>query len=510
MSKTMAHKKMAGRTLRGMALLAAVGLLSQAQPVSAQGDAATASQRKALSILDRGIEAAGGWEAVANTKTFSERMSLVQTRRGQEVRPGADAAPEPARVYTFSADSDLRSFVAQVFPSDTASAPAGRIVRTSGKWRMIRTPQNTVADIDDPALVEGIFSVATFAPDVLRAARQQAATLRYKDRADGPQGPEESITFAGDDGLRTTLAFSARTGRMLRVERPREHPLFGDLTLRVAFDDFRPAGDLVAPYRITADLPDVFHVEGTCSEIVPGAPLDSSLLQPPEGARPDPRVSSSGKQVVEPFPGVHHLLNIVQGYNALYVEQPEGVFVIEAPGGLSTSEEILAAVAARVPGKPVRGLVLTHHHYDHAAGLWTYIERGIPIITTPGNRAFVETVAAAPRTMDGGHAPARAKVELVEGRRTIGSGPNRFELINVGPNPHADEILIAYFPERRMMYVPDIYGYFPGFTPPPLLLSFAERLDSLNLDVQTVLTAHTDPDTMEGLKRMVQRARGAR
>jgi glyoxylase-like metal-dependent hydrolase (beta-lactamase superfamily II) len=266
----------------------------------------------------------------------------------------------------------------------------------------------------------------------------------------------------------------------------------------------------VVPYRITTELPGVFQAEAACTEVTPGAPLDASMLAVPEGVRPDPRASTSGKHSVEPFPGIHHLVNVVPGYNMLWVEQEDGVYVIEAPDGPGTSEEVLADVAARAPGKPVRGFVLTHFHYDHSAGLWTYIERGIPIWTTQGVRDFVEEVAAAPRTLAGVREARKPVMEMVEGRRMIGSGPNRFELIDAGPNPHAEQILIVYFPERKLLYVPDIYGYYPGFTPPPLLQSFADRLDALNLDIRTVLTAHTDPDSIEGMQRMIRQVRGGR
>jgi hypothetical protein len=39
-----------------------------------------------------------------------------------------------------------------------------------------------------------------------------------------------------------------------------------------------------------------------------------------------------------------------------------------------------------------------------------------------------------------GAPPLEPEIELVEGRRMIGAGPNRFELIDAGPNPHAEEM----------------------------------------------------------------------
>ena len=64
----------------------------------------------------------------------------------------------------------------------------------------------------------------------------------------------------------------------------------------------------------------------------------------------------------------------------------------------------------------------------------------------------------------------------------------------------ADEILIASFQEHRLLQVPDIYGYLPGFTPPPLLLSFADRLDALGLDVETIATPHAELSSVSELR----------
>ena len=84
------------------------------------------------------------------------------------------------------------------------------------------------------------------------------------------------------------------------------------------------------------------------------------------------------------------------------------------------------------------------------------------------------------------------------------------ELIDVGANPHAEQILVAYFPEHRLMWVPDIYGYLPGYTPPPLLLAFAKRFAELELDVETFATAHTETTTLEEFWEMVEEVGGER
>jgi glyoxylase-like metal-dependent hydrolase (beta-lactamase superfamily II) len=153
-------------------------------------------------------------------------------------------------------------------------------------------------------------------------------------------------------------------------------------------------------------------------------------------------------------------------------------------------------------------VVLTHHHTDHSGGLWTYLARGITVFTTPGNEALVRAIASAPRAVDGRLvAVPQPRIEIVAQRRTLGSGANAVELIDVGPNPHAAEILVAYLPGRKMLYVPDIYGYSPEFQPPEMLVAFADTVARMKLKVETFVTAHTEPTTWAQYQEGVAQAR---
>jgi glyoxylase-like metal-dependent hydrolase (beta-lactamase superfamily II) len=247
-------------------------------------------------------------------------------------------------------------------------------------------------------------------------------------------------------------------------------------------------------------------------EVALDANLDESLLVRPEGVPVVPGdggapSASNAFALSKIQDGVYLISDVTPQYNVMFVEQEDQVVVIEAPGGGDVTKRVLEIVHETVPGKPIK-LILTHHHFDHTAGLWKYLEKGIPVVATPGNEDFVRQVAAAPRTMAGAWDISNPEFEIVShGRSVIGSGADRIELIDVGPNPHADEILIAYMPARKLMWVADIYGYVPGFTPPPLLLSFADKMDELNLDIETILTAHTPPGTIEEYRDYVRQTR---
>ena len=100
---------------------------------------------------------------------------------------------------------------------------------------------------------------------------------------------------------------------------------------------------------------------------------------------------------------------------------------------------MLGKITETLPGKPVQYALITHYHYDHSGGLWGYMTEGTTVVTTPGNSEFVYDIAAAPRTLKCERPLAtKPDVELVTGKRTFGTGEQRVELYEVGPNPHVE------------------------------------------------------------------------
>jgi glyoxylase-like metal-dependent hydrolase (beta-lactamase superfamily II) len=183
-------------------------------------------------------------------------------------------------------------------------------------------------------------------------------------------------------------------------------------------------------------------------------------------------------------------------HHSLFVVFEDHVVVVEAPLGEERSLAVLAKIAEVAPGKPVRYVVPTHYHSDHTGGLRTYIAKGVTVLTTPRNKAFVESLAKATKTIRPdalARTPRAPVVETFSGKRVLDDGKRTLELRDVGPNPHVTEAVVAWLPRQKAVFVSDLFtipvqGPFPPAS--PALVAFAEALQKQGLEVETIAPGH--------------------
>jgi hypothetical protein len=156
-------------------------------------------------------------------------------------------------------------------------------------------------------------------------------------------------------------------------------------------------------------------------------------------------------------------------WNVLLVRQPDGVVVIEPPHSSRYSRLVIAEAARRFPGVPIKAVIAADFMWSHYAGIREYIARGVPVYTPDANVADLRRILAAPHrlTPDSlARAPRPAVITGVASRLTIGTGPNRIELLPaVGAGTdYGEHMLVAYLPERRLLYASDLLPT-PAFEP---------------------------------------------
>jgi glyoxylase-like metal-dependent hydrolase (beta-lactamase superfamily II) len=62
-------------------------------------------------------------------------------------------------------------------------------------------------------------------------------------------------------------------------------------------------------------------------------------------------------------------------HNSVAIEMKDQVIVVETPLYDGRAAAVLAKARELVPGKPVRTVINSHHHFDHAGGLRAAVAR---------------------------------------------------------------------------------------------------------------------------------------
>jgi glyoxylase-like metal-dependent hydrolase (beta-lactamase superfamily II) len=137
--------------------------------------------------------------------------------------------------------------------------------------------------------------------------------------------------------------------------------------------------------------------------------------------------------------------------------------VFDAPISDWQSNWTLSALRAKYLGKPVKCLVLTHHHMDHVGGIRAYASAGATIVVGKGTAEHYRRVLAAPYTRNPDLSPqdlSRTPIVEVAEKYAIIDSAREVAVYAIEPNPHAQGLLIGYVPDAKLGFVTDIWS--PG------------------------------------------------
>jgi len=150
--------------------------------------------------------------------------------------------------------------------------------------------------------------------------------------------------------------------------------------------------------------------------------------------------------------------------NNLVVAMSDGLAVFDAPYGELQSKWVIEAAKKKFPGKPIKYLILTHHHMDHTGGMRTFVAEGATVIVPQGDKAYFEADARRPHTVvpdeqQKKHNKAAKVVEVKDQMSLKDDAGNEIRLYNI-PNPHVQGMIMGHVVKDNVVWVTDIWS--PG------------------------------------------------
>ncbi|WP_159396543.1 MBL fold metallo-hydrolase [Sorangium cellulosum] len=518
------HSLFGSRALRAVAIAASAALAGCAE----DPDIPAAPDE---SPLEKAFAAIGGRDAVTALSTFRIESSGSRWLRGEAYSPDqpasyvgdftldldVDATGDRFRlhyardihflgmIYKTDYDLILNGEKGHVEGTDGIFGPTGEV--PSDRWASTRKQQR---------LLNPHFVLRDIAADPALVLDDKGESVVY--------GKRYQLVVVHDAVSPLTLYVDAATGTIDRVTITENDPVVRDTTLEIAYAGWAQAqgGSLSFPSEVSIlKNGELVHHE-TRSSVEVGGSLAAETFALPDGMIPEfsPDQATRGEieheyhedveSVGVPFdayarsdisaaeiaPGIHHLTG--GSHHSLLVEQANGLILVEAPLGEVRSQAILDWVGSTFNSKPITHVVATHFHSDHSAGVRTIAAAGAEVVVGEPSVRFYQDVFARESTI---LPDALAKRSITPKIRAVArdgqlvlEDERRPVVIYPVQNSHAVDMVFAYVPQEKLVFVSDLLIAATPLVITPPFTNFGRELndaiEALGIEVSTFAAAH--------------------
>ncbi len=320
---------------------------------------------------------------------------------------------------------------------------------------------------------------------VIKAAMRNGATAVTRTE-DGKT--YTAVSFA-QPGILSATALIGSDGLVERIESRLPHPVLGDTDVVTRFSDYRDVSGVKFPMRIRQTQGAYEVLDLAVKDVQPNAPVD---IQVPDAVR-----TATERVIVEKAAeGVWFLAG--GSHNSVAIEMKDHLILVESPLYDGRATAVLAEAKKLAPGKPVRYVVNSHHHFDHSGGLRAAVADGATLVTSAMAKPYFERIFANPNRVapdllaKSGRSPT---IVGVNGTQTFSDGERSVEIHEMDGSLHAVGFMMVYLPKEKLLIQADAFTPgAPGAAPPPvpnaLQVNLVQNIERRSMTVERILPLH--------------------
>jgi hypothetical protein len=436
----------------------------------------SASAQSAADLVKEAVAAQGGADALKKLQSVSIKGEAKFWESGQSFNPGGE--PRFLGDATYAETGDFASHVTRIEWDRDQKYPSPerlKYTETFAEGTGYVTDEKGSKPMSGIRLVAQSREIIRSSPTLMLHAMEHPADVSSAgtQKLGGQEYPAAALK-AGPYSF--TILFDRTTKLPVAIRTRDDDNIAGDSDFDMVLSDWKDVGGVKIAHTRSNKLNGVEVARFTDKDVSVNAPMLASHTEVPADIKakaakglPEGTVvpyqwvlrriyltrfldsdaviapTSGSLKLVELAPNVQH----VQGgtANNLIVAMKDHLVIFDAPYGELQSRWVIDAAKAKYPGKPIKFLVLTHHHMDHTGGMRTYVAEGVTVVVPKGSAAVFDKDTQAPHTIvpDAQQKAGNkaAKIVEVSDTMTMKDDTAEIRLINL-PNPHVDGMIIAH------------------------------------------------------------------
>ena len=481
--------------------------------------ASPAAAQSAQDLVKNAVAAQGGADALKGLKTISIKGEAKFWEPGQAYKPGGE--PRFLGDATYSATGDFTNHVVRIDWDRDQKYPDPAVKL---KYSEVMTQKmGYVTDEKGSQAMSGI-RLAAQTREILRGSPTlMLYALEHPDAVSTMPAQKLGNQSLPAIGLKVgqynfTVLFDKKTKLPAAVRTRDDDNIAGDSNYDLVLSDWRAVSGVQMPQTKSGRLNGIEVARYTEKDVSVNAPMLANATTTPDSVKnaKGPAADApyqwvlrriyltrfldsddviypagGGLKLVELAPNVQH----VQGgtANNLIVAMKDHLVIFDAPYGEKQSRWVIDAAKAKYPGKPIKYLVLTHHHMDHTGGMRAYVAEGATIVVPAGSKEVFAKAARAPHSVapDAQQKAGNKAAKIVEVKDTMAFKDDTAEikLINI-PNPHVDGMIIGHVVGPNIVYVTDLVSPRGTIGRSPATVAVGDALRKAGISGATIAGGH--------------------